>query len=280
MNGARSSFSRCLPAMRGPIFSIQQGLKTPWVARTTTFTGSVPLKTRKKRTTRTRTRTMSTLCLAPHTLLSSHSYVRLLRSDDDDDDDEDGEGKKKKKKNEPHMMDPDHRLLLRSAQSLLSSRNSGVIMAVVQIYECCAPPNELGIIVKPLTRLLRGHREVQNVALITIASLVSQESRRIAFEPFIKTFFIRGDDPGFIRSIKLEILTCLASDATISIILREFQMYIAPHQSSARSVHRSPFPSADSFIVRNQVRDRYRQAVCLSGNPVHRESCCQARARH
>jgi hypothetical protein len=134
-------------------------------------------------------------------------------------------------------MDPDHRLLLRSSQGLLTSRNSGVIMAVVQIYECCAPPNELGIIVKPLTRLLRGHREVQNVALITIASLVSSESRRIAFEPFIKTFFIRGDDPGFIRQIKLEILTCLASDSTIGIILREFQMCVLVCRCVALGLH-------------------------------------------
>lgn len=128
---------------------------------------------------------------------------------DDSDADSDEEDKKK-----GYVMDPDHRLLLRSAQALLSSRNAGVIMAVVHVYDTCASPNELGVVVKPLARLLRGPREIQHVTLITIASLVAQEKRRVAFEPYIKNFYIRGDDPLFIRSIKLEILTCLASETT------------------------------------------------------------------
>lgn len=38
-----------------------------------------------------------------------------------------------------YMMDPDHRLLLKNAKPLLNSRNSAVIMAVVQLYYHCAP---------------------------------------------------------------------------------------------------------------------------------------------
>jgi AP-3 complex subunit beta len=54
--------------------------------------------------------------------------------DDDDDDDEEGADGEKKKKNKAYIMDPDHRLLLRCAQPLLHSRNSGVILAVTQLY--------------------------------------------------------------------------------------------------------------------------------------------------
>ena len=38
-----------------------------------------------------------------------------------------------------YVMDPDHRLLLRNAKPLLNSRNSAVVMGVVQLYYHCAP---------------------------------------------------------------------------------------------------------------------------------------------
>ncbi|KAI8125182.1 AP-3 complex subunit beta-2 [Lucilia cuprina] len=51
--------------------------------------------------------------------------------------------------------------------------------------------------------------------------------RKAIFEPHIKSFFVRTSDPTHIKLLKLEILTNLASAASISLILREFQTYIS-----------------------------------------------------
>ncbi|CAJ0966284.1 unnamed protein product [Ranitomeya imitator] len=46
------------------------------------------------------------------------------------------------------------------------------------------------------------------------------------FEPYLKSFYIRSTDPTQIKILKLEVLTNLANETNISIILREFQTYI------------------------------------------------------
>ncbi|CAG2171359.1 unnamed protein product [Oppiella nova] len=75
---------------------------------------------------------------------------------------------------DPVVLDPDHRLLLRSAKPLLQSRNSGVVLAVIQMYLSLAPNSELNaVIVKPLIRLLHSHREIQLVVLKNIVTLTT-----------------------------------------------------------------------------------------------------------
>ncbi|CAG2100616.1 unnamed protein product [Medioppia subpectinata] len=75
---------------------------------------------------------------------------------------------------DPTVLDADHRALLRSAKPLLQSRNSGVVLAVIQMYLSLAPNSELNaIIVKPLIRLLHSHREIQLVVLKNIVSLTT-----------------------------------------------------------------------------------------------------------
>lgn len=140
-------------------------------------------------------------------------------SDEEGDDDEVKEPKKV-----PAVLDPDHRLLLRSAKPLLQSRNAAVVMAVAQLYHHVAPKTEVLIIAKALIRLLRSHKEVQSIVLTCIASMSTQ--RKSIFEPFLKSFFVRTSDPTHIKLLKLDILTNLATEASISIILREFQTYI------------------------------------------------------
>ncbi|XP_054163983.1 AP-3 complex subunit beta-2-like [Oppia nitens] len=72
------------------------------------------------------------------------------------------------------VLDADHRLLLRSAKPLLQSRNSGVVLAVIQLYLSLSPQNELNsLIVKPLIRLLHSHREIQLVVLKNIVTLTT-----------------------------------------------------------------------------------------------------------
>ncbi|XP_077989441.1 AP-3 complex subunit beta-2-like [Glandiceps talaboti] len=124
----------------------------------------------------------------------------------------------------PYMMDHDHRLLLRNCKPLLQSRNASVVMQVAQLYHHIAPKSEVGLVAKPLVRLLRSHREVQSIVLSNIATMSAK--RRGMFEPFLKSFFVRSNDPTHIRLLKLEILTNLGSETSISTILREFQTYV------------------------------------------------------
>ncbi|XP_032671676.1 AP-3 complex subunit beta-2 isoform X2 [Odontomachus brunneus] len=122
-------------------------------------------------------------------------------------------------------LDPDHRLLLRNTKPLLQSRNASVVMAVSQLYHHAAPRSEVMTAAKALIRLLRGHREVQSVVLHCIASI--SITRKGMFEPFLKSFFVRTSDPTHIKLLKLDILTNLATETSISVILREFQTYIS-----------------------------------------------------
>lgn len=61
---------------------------------------------------------------------------KAFYSDSNEDSDSGSEGGPSKPS---YVMDPDHRLLLRNAKPLLNSRNSAVVMAVVQLYYHCAP---------------------------------------------------------------------------------------------------------------------------------------------
>ncbi|KAL0134874.1 hypothetical protein PUN28_001570 [Cardiocondyla obscurior] len=122
-------------------------------------------------------------------------------------------------------LDPDHRLLLRNTKPLLQSRNASVVMAVAQLYHHAAPRSEVMIAAKALIRLLRGHREVQSIVLHCIASI--SITRKGMFEPFLKSFFVRTSDPTHIKLLKLDILTNLVTETSISVILREFQTYIS-----------------------------------------------------
>lgn len=49
-------------------------------------------------------------------------------------------------------------------------------MAVAQLYHHIAPSNEIGIIAKPLIRLLKSYSEVQNIVLSNIATLSAERS--------------------------------------------------------------------------------------------------------
>ncbi|XP_051875519.1 AP-3 complex subunit beta-1 isoform X1 [Pristis pectinata] len=124
----------------------------------------------------------------------------------------------------PYMMDPDHRLLLRNTRPLLQSRNAAVVMGVAQLYWHLAPKSEVSIVAKSLVRLLRSHREVQYIVLQNIATMSIQ--KKGMFEPYLKSFYVRSTDPTQIKVLKLEILTNLASETNISIVLREFQTYV------------------------------------------------------
>jgi len=121
-------------------------------------------------------------------------------------------------------LDPDHRLLLKSAQPLLQSRNNGVVMAVASLYYYLAPTIEASKVGKALVRILRANREVQYVVLANIATMSA--TRPGMFEPYLSEFFVDSGDAEFSRTLKLEVLTNIANEGNISRILREFKEYV------------------------------------------------------
>ncbi|CAI9571330.1 unnamed protein product [Staurois parvus] len=157
-------------------------------------------------------------------LLEENPEKAFYGSDDDEAGKEDKAEASNLVKRKPYVMDPDHRLLLRNTKPLLQSRNAAVVMAVAQLYFHLAPKAEVGVIAKALVRLLRSHSEVQYVVLQNVATMSIK--RRGMFEPYLKSFYIRSTDPTQIKILKLEVLTNLANETNISIILREFQTYI------------------------------------------------------
>lgn len=138
----------------------------------------------------------------------------------------DGSSESEKSEKKPtYTLDADHRLLLRQTKPLLQSRNAAVVMSVAQLYHHIAPKNDVTVVAKALIRLLRSRKEVQSVVLTCIASMTL--NRKTIFELYLKSFFVRtSDDPTHIKLLKLDIMTNLATEASIAVILREFQTYI------------------------------------------------------
>ena len=61
---------------------------------------------------------------------SDEFYPKSDHSDDSEDDDDDEDGSVKISKKKTYVMDPDHRLLLRSCKPLLQSRNAAVSFVI------------------------------------------------------------------------------------------------------------------------------------------------------
>lgn len=121
-------------------------------------------------------------------------------------------------------MDPDHRLLLKNTKPLFQSRNSAVVMAVSQLYYYTAPKHEIQIVPKSLVRLLRSYREVQIIVLKCIVSMAQKNTN--LFQSNQKSFYVHSTDCIQVKLLKLEVLTCLANETNIAIILREIQVGI------------------------------------------------------
>ena len=98
------------------------------------------------------------------------------------------------------------------------------MLSVAKLYNHLAPAEDAYKIGRPLVRLLRTHREIQYVVLSNIVAIASQ--RPHVFDPFYQHFFVRSTDPIFIRNLKLEILTLIATEGNITFVLRELQEYV------------------------------------------------------
>jgi len=52
-------------------------------------------------------------------------------------------------------------------------------------------------------------------------------NKKGVFEPYIKSFYINANDALHIKLLKLEILTSLASEHNVSVMIREFQVCLS-----------------------------------------------------
>jgi AP-3 complex subunit beta len=156
-------------------------------------------------------------------------------------------------------LDDDHRLLLRSAQPLLQSRNSAVVMAVASLFFHIAPPLELSKIPKPLVRLMRGNQAVAYVILKNIHTIASE--RPTLFLPFLKDFYVLASDSPAVASYKVDILTVLADTSNVMTILKEFQQYVKSATETNRVFLRKVIQAIGK--IAHKVTDV--AETCLSG---------------
>jgi AP-3 complex subunit beta len=127
-------------------------------------------------------------------------------------------------------LEADHRLLLKAAGPLLQSRNSGVVLGVATLFAYLAPWHEVNQVGKSLVRIMRSNRETAYTVLANTVSLAS--TRPGMFRPHLKQFFVHANDAAFLRPLKLEVLTLIANESNISVLLREFKEYVKhPEQS-------------------------------------------------
>jgi AP-3 complex subunit beta len=164
----------------------------------------------------------------PHTASESNNNINkqqqedTLEEEDEDPENEDFDAKFNIDGRSKVLMDPDHRLLLKVTKPLLQSRNSAVVLSVAQLYYYVAPKSEVQFVTKALVRLLRSYREVQIIVLKNIVSMAQKNQQM--FQAHQKSFYVHSNDSIQVKILKLEILTCLANETNISIILREFQV--------------------------------------------------------
>ncbi len=123
-------------------------------------------------------------------------------------------------------LDPDLSLLLNSSLPLLKSRNAGVVLGVCVLHYYCSPlgPTRAEQIGKALVRIIRSPREIQYVVLEAIKPMAMENP--FMFQPFLREFFIKANDPIFICLAKLDILTALVDNENCETLLRELQICV------------------------------------------------------
>ena len=154
------------------------------------------------------------------------------------------------------ILDPDLDLLLRSAQSLLLSRNAAVIMAVARCYLYIGTPSYVDMAIGPLISLLRSAPDIQNVALYDIVQICLLRPK--PFVPYASHFLIRSADNHLVQDLKLEVFTLLFPHAPPdirSLILTELSHFShsnQPHlvraavEAIGRCAQASPTPELSS----------------------------------
>ncbi|OQO09669.1 hypothetical protein B0A48_05071 [Cryoendolithus antarcticus] len=160
---------------------------------------------------------------------------------------------------EVETTDPDLTLLLKSAQPLLQSRNSAVILSVTRLYLYTSPTDYLHQAIGPLIALLRSPKDVQEIALYNVVQVCLQKPAM--FVPYFRHFLIHANEAPQIWRLKLETQTLLfphSDKSTQDLILAELEHFSQGHDAdlvreSVRSIGRCA-----------QVSDTKTSRRCLS----------------
>ena len=120
-------------------------------------------------------------------------------------DDDSAEEECKDNGEEVQVLDPDLEMFLKACTSLLQSRNSAVVIAVVRCFLYLGTPNYLESSVGPMIALLRAPQGLHQVVLYNIVSICL--IRPELFVPYVSRFFIRTTDVPEIWQLKIEVLT-------------------------------------------------------------------------
>ncbi|KAK4480276.1 hypothetical protein RD792_013344 [Penstemon davidsonii] len=118
----------------------------------------------------------------------------------------------------------DVKILLQCTLPLLWSYNSAVALAAAGVHWIMAPKEDIYKIVKPLLFLLRSSSSSKYVILCNIQ--VFSKAMPSLFAPYFEDFFVSFSDSYQIKTLKLEILSSIATYSSIPSILLEFQDYI------------------------------------------------------
>ncbi|KAG6535754.1 hypothetical protein ZIOFF_000781 [Zingiber officinale] len=115
-------------------------------------------------------------------------------------------------------------MLLRCTSPLLWSHNSAVVLAAAGVHWIMAPRENIERIIKPLLFILRSCQASKYVILCNL--LVFAKAVPPFFSQYYEDFFVCSYDTYQIRALKLEILSIIATESSIPIILQEFQDYV------------------------------------------------------
>ncbi|KZV55456.1 hypothetical protein F511_32003 [Dorcoceras hygrometricum] len=118
----------------------------------------------------------------------------------------------------------DLKIFLQCTSPLLWSYNSAVVLASAGVHWIMAPKEDIQKIVKPLLFLLRSSSSSKYVVLCNIQ--VFAKAMPSLFAPHFEDFFVSSSDSYQMKTLKLEILSSIATDSSISSILLEFQDYV------------------------------------------------------
>lgn len=121
-------------------------------------------------------------------------------------------------------LDPDHKLLIASCKNLIFSMNSQVVLSVVTLLHYCAPPSDCLDAIRALIQFINfSRREITYCILANISTMAAD--RADLFAGHYKDFFIKFIEAGFIKELKLDILSKITTDSNVNHILHEFEAY-------------------------------------------------------
>ena len=122
------------------------------------------------------------------------------------------------------VLDEDHALLLRQSQSLLQSANSAVILSIATLHWYLAPSSLCALTIPPLVRLSRNKRSIQYVLLTNVLTMA--KTRPTLFAPHLKDFYVHQADAAYVKSLKLDVLSCIVDDSTVVGVVKELAVYV------------------------------------------------------